>query len=1333
MKPRYTVPVLFLVFAILATGIIAAGCLLYRSQLVSCRTEAEHEIAAVADLKMSELAMWRKDCLEEASIFYQNNAFAALVRRCIDRPQDLSLQEELRTWIGHFQVSEDYNRVALLDAECNKWMSVPAEKNPHSTLTLQKAREALRSGQVTFADFYPDECTQKVYLRLFVPILDGSSNERPLGVLMLRIDPEDYLYPFIQRWPTPSKTAETLLIGREGNQAVFLNELKFRKNTALALRVPLDKTELPAVKAALGQEGIAVGIDYRGVPVLAALHAVPDSPWFLVAKMDTAEVYAPMRERFWLTILFVGVLLFGLAAVVGFLWRQKHFSLYRQKYESETRMRAVTDSAQDAILIMDPQGRVSYWNPAAERMLGYTSTEALGRNLHQLIAPQRYHEGHHTAFLEFQQTGRGSALGKTTELQARRKDGQEIPVTLSLSSIEIGDERHAVGIVRDETERTQAQEYREKLLARQQGVNQLQQSLLEPAPLEEKLRKITDCIVRLFDAEFCRIWLIRPGDLCQGECVHAEADKGPRDGHCGDRCLHLLASSGRYTHIDGPTHRRIPFGHYKIGRIASGEQRKFLSNDLQNDPLIHDHAWARELGLVSFAGYQLRVSGGDALGVLGLFLKHPLDESEDGMLDGISSTIALVVQQASAEEALRLSEKRFLDVLHASSDAILLIDGEKFVDCNEATARMLGYSNRDEFLMTHPSELSPPTQPDGSGSLEKANEMIRTAFRQGFHRFEWMHRRANGEDFPVEVSLTPVVTQGRNMLHCVWRDITEHKQAAEALQRFHQQLESAAIQLQGLMADVVLNKDLTGRFENPNLTPCWEAKKCANTACQSHHNHANLRCWEIAGTVCGGQVQRTFAQKLRDCRACEVYERARANPVINLGETFNTMIAILGNRQEELQESNLQLQAAMEQASRMAIQAEAATCAKSEFLANMSHEIRTPMTAILGFADVLLDESGVDHTSPERIEAVRTIQRNGKHLLELINDILDLSKVEAGKMQIEPARCSPFELLAELVSLMRVRADAKHLKLEVDMAGALPETVLVDPLRLRQVLVNLVGNAIKFTDHGIVRITAQLVQHSGPLRLRFDVTDTGIGMNEEQIGRLFQAFSQVDSSAARKFGGSGLGLAISKRLMEAMGGSIEVRSMAGKGSTFSVLMDPGPLDGILLVQNAHEALLDRLPTTRESVLGTDALRGRVLLAEDGPDNQRLLSFLLKRAGADVTVVENGQLAIEAALAACTANQPFDVILMDMQMPVMDGYTATRQLREKGYAGPIVALTAHAMAEDRQKCLEAGCDEFATKPIDRQKLLATVSRWAGHGRTNDGSRAATTADSTQPLV
>jgi CheY-like chemotaxis protein len=273
----------------------------------------------------------------------------------------------------------------------------------------------------------------------------------------------------------------------------------------------------------------------------------------------------------------------------------------------------------------------------------------------------------------------------------------------------------------------------------------------------------------------------------------------------------------------------------------------------------------------------------------------------------------------------------------------------------------------------------------------------------------------------------------------------------------------------------------------------------------------------------------------------------------------------------------------------------------------------------------------------------------------------------------------------------------------------MPETIVTDPLRLRQVLVNLVGNAIKFTDHGAVHLTAQLARSNGRLRLQFDVRDSGIGMDAQQLRRLFKPFSQVDSSPTRKFGGTGLGLCISRRLAESLGGTIAVQSALGKGSTFTLTIDPGPIDE----STVAPCLQPVAASPRQSSSGGDEYPLRdahILLAEDMFENQQLITIALRKAGAGVTAVGNGLLAVEAALAALKAGEPFDIVLMDMQMPVMDGYQAAAKLRAEGYALPIVALTANAMSDDSRKCFAAGCDAYAAKPVERATLLATLVPW-----------------------
>ncbi|MBT4863850.1 MAG: response regulator [Planctomycetaceae bacterium] len=392
--------------------------------------------------------------------------------------------------------------------------------------------------------------------------------------------------------------------------------------------------------------------------------------------------------------------------------------------------------------------------------------------------------------------------------------------------------------------------------------------------------------------------------------------------------------------------------------------------------------------------------------------------------------------------------------------------------------------------------------------------------------------------------------------------------------------------------------------------------------------------------------------------------------------------------------------------------AEFANMAKSEFLANMSHEIRTPMTAVLGFADLLLEEGDIAQAPPGRVESIDMIRNNANHLLTIINDILDMSKIDAGKMTVERVKVSPVQIVEGVVSLLRHRAEGKGIGFVVKYDTPIPAHIESDPTRLRQILLNLLANSVKFTEVGSVTLHVSVDPHQQRLRLR--VVDTGIGMSPEQRDAIarFDAFSQADGSTTRQFGGTGLGLRISNSLARLLGGEIEVQSVLGEGSTFSATVSTGDLTGVQLLspfkiaEDAHQTA----PATHLRVnnsTGMPLADLRLLLAEDGPANQRLISYILRKSGAKVTVAENGQIAIDKVQAANAAGAAFDVILMDIQMPEMDGYAATRQLRQQGYAGPILALTAHAMPDDRQKCLDAGCDDFSTKPIDRTKLIDMI--------------------------
>jgi signal transduction histidine kinase/HPt (histidine-containing phosphotransfer) domain-containing protein len=374
---------------------------------------------------------------------------------------------------------------------------------------------------------------------------------------------------------------------------------------------------------------------------------------------------------------------------------------------------------------------------------------------------------------------------------------------------------------------------------------------------------------------------------------------------------------------------------------------------------------------------------------------------------------------------------------------------------------------------------------------------------------------------------------------------------------------------------------------------------------------------------------------------------------------------------------------------------------KSEFLAKMSHELRTPLTGMLGFAQRLMDMYPSDVTHKE---AVATIMRNGDHLIELINDILDLSKIEAGKLDIAPQSTSPIDLLHDIRALMLIRAEQKGLNLSVEALDDIPERIITDPMRLKQIILNLVGNAIKFTQRGSVRVVVSCDRTEETMQ--FQVIDTGMGMTPEAKDRLFQAFMQGDTEVTRRFGGTGLGLTISLQLAEMLGGTIAVDSILGMGSSFKVTIKTGTLEGVPVVSPTEIA------RARESKINSSnfekiKLSGRILVAEDNPDSRRVLEHYLKRAGAEVVFVENGKDAVSKALA----DSP-DLIMMDMQMPILSGYDATKKLREQGFTKPIIAITANALASEIKKCMDAGCSHAQAKPFNWPSLFTLLNEFIG---------------------
>ncbi|MFH1441508.1 MAG: ATP-binding protein [Candidatus Omnitrophota bacterium] len=602
-------------------------------------------------------------------------------------------------------------------------------------------------------------------------------------------------------------------------------------------------------------------------------------------------------------------------------------------------------------------------------------------------------------------------------------------------------------------ERNKIEGEREKILSWHQDVNMLQQLLLVSAPLENKLKCVTDGIVRIFGADFCRIWLIRPGDLCEQGCFHAQTREGPHVCRFRDKCLHLIASSGRYTHLDGKVHSRVPFGGYKIGRIASEKDHKFLTNDVLNDPRVYNHEWARELGLVSFAGYQLRVPAGEAIGVLGLFAKHPILPAEDAILDSLSTTAAFVVQQAIAEDSIRRqsqkldaslkdslksreiltsmlednnkirekiiqSEAMFRDIFDEAGDGILIADLEskKFYLGNKAICRMLGYG-REEIINLEIRDIH--SEKDLSYVIKQFGKQVQSKAGTRVLFNNLPVKKKDGSVFYADVSSTVIDIFGKPYVMGIFHDLSERK---------------------------------------------------------------------------------------------EIVDLKRVNQL------------------------------------------------KKNFISNMSHELRTPLNAIIGFSEVLYDQKfGVLNETQK--DYLNDVLESSKFLLSLINDILDLAKIESGKMKLVVSNFSLKDLLGHSLILVKEKA----LKHNIELSSEIAEEVgyiRADERKVRQIIFNLLSNAVKFTpDGGKAGINAKIKG----LEAEVTVWDTGVGISKEDQNKLFKPFMQLEIPLDKQYQGTGLGLSLTKEFVELHKGKIWVESEGrGKGSSFKFSL---PIDSVKVTQH----------------------------------------------------------------------------------------------------------------------------------------------------------------------
>ena len=655
----------------------------------------------------------------------------------------------------------------------------------------------------------------------------------------------------------------------------------------------------------------------------------------------------------------------------------------------------------------------------------------------------------------------------------------------------------------------------------------------------------------------------------------------------------------------------------------------------------------------------------------------------------------------AAERALQESESRFREIFNAVSDAIFIHDAEtgRIVDVNRSMCEMYGCT-REEALTLGPetlSEGSPPYSP------AEAHALLQRVVSDGVQTFDWLARTCHGQPFWVEVSLRLARIGEQQRILAVVRDIGERKRSEAERARYRHHLEEqVAERTQQLAArERHLQVILDGI---PGGVGYWDRQRINRFANPAYCEWLGLppgqivgRGWhEVFGEPIDDAERAPIEAVLRGEKQC--FERAYSRADTPGLMRFAQLHYVPDGEGDEVA-GFFVMAFDIDELKRAREQAEAANLAKSAFLANMSHEIRTPMNAILGMA-YLMRRADVQ---PRQREALEKIESAGRHLLDIINDVLDLSRIDAEKYVFEEKTVRIDSIIANVTAMLEERMQAKGLKLALEI-DPLPQQLLGDPTRLQQALLNYASNAVKFTDSGSITLrVAPLEESEASLLLRFAVQDTGIGVAEESLSRLFGAFEQADNSITRKYGGTGLGLAITRKLARLMGGDAGVESSPGAGSTFWF--------SARLRKGATAGPGEGAAASAEAILSRRYRGRRVLLADDEPVNRELTLIFLEDAGLSIDQAEDGVEAVELA----TKNH-YDLILVDMQMPNMDGLEATRRIRQLPAGNmPIIALTANAFAEDRVRCFAAGMDDFITKPVSPETLLASVLKWLSRKR------------------
>jgi two-component system, sensor histidine kinase and response regulator len=920
--------------------------------------------------------------------------------------------------------------------------------------------------------------------------------------------------------------------------------------------------------------------------------------------------------------------------------------------EQLLKMQQAVEQSPVSIVISNLAGEIEYVNPRFTQVTGYSCAEAVGLNSRTLksgvMADEIYRR--QVERLASGRTWRG-------EIQATRKNGETFWESVNLSPIRNpqGEIIQYLGVNEDITnrKRTEAELAKHALFASLRA--EIGVALGQEHGLKEVLKSCAQLLVQYLDVAYLRIWILNEAE----------------------QVLEMQACAGGETDPRGPL-ARVPVGVSIIGSIAR-QREPYWCAEVQTDPRFEERDWARREGLAAFAGYPLLV-GDRLIGVLGCFARTALSLENLRELGSLGGRIARYVSRKRTEVELREARIYTQSTLDSIADFFYVFDlAGKIVGWNKTLSRVSGYSDQELSLKSASDFFS-------GADVAVISEAIERVFKEGTGKADALLVRKDGDKIPCEFN-SSLLRDGTGAVigfSGTGRDITERKKAEEALKEQEHLLRVIIDAMPACISRV--DNDLRYLLINKRYEE-WFAKPADLLLGRKVSEVLGAEAWEM--------VRPSIEQALNGVPATSVLKLPRADGAVFWAQaSLVPFIDSEGNPSGYLTHVT-DITASIEAAQDLQLakeQAESASRAKSDFLANMSHEIRTPMNGVIGMTDLLADSE----LDPQQMEYVQAVKSSAELLLSVINDILDFSKIEAHKLELENV---PFELresLGGMLGTLAQRASEKGLELSCSVPCEVPDAVVGDPGRLRQVIVNLVSNAVKFTESGDVVLSVSFEkERDAPARFHFVVTDTGVGISPEKYQKIFEPFSQADSSTTRKYGGTGLGLSICANLVEMMGGRIWVESTLGQGSAFHFTVSFG------LPQGAPVRLVAAQPLFLQDLA--------VLVVDDNAVNRGILAEMLRNWGMHPATADSGPVALQMLGEARLTGAPYDLLLLDAGMPEMDGFELSERIQASpGGAGPaIMMLTCAGQRGDAARCRELGISAYLVKPIGQAALLEAM--------------------------